>query len=122
MLTRRMPSTQNDCVATRNIRQRIYAVVERIPRGRVATYGQVARLAGMPGHARQVGYALAALPEAMQGVPWHRVINAQGGVSPRAAPGWDDVQRQLLRREGVAFDRAGRTSLTRFQWRPRSRS
>jgi methylated-DNA-protein-cysteine methyltransferase-like protein len=99
--------------------QRIYAVVRRIPRGRVATYGQVAFLAGLPGHARQVGYALAALPEASR-VPWHRVLNAQGGVSPRATPGWDGVQRQLLRGEGVAFDRAGRTSLARFQWQPRS--
>jgi methylated-DNA-protein-cysteine methyltransferase-like protein len=120
LLTSRTPAAQNGGVATPTLRQRIYAVVRRIPRGRVATYGQVARLAGLAGHARQVGYALAALPEAQQGVPWHRVINAQGGVSARAEPGWDDVQRQLLRREGVAFDRSGRTSLARFQWRPRS--
>src|SRR5262245_56163653 len=59
--------------------RRIYAVVERIPRGRVATYGHVARLAGMAGHARQVGYALHALrPD--EPVPWHRVINARGEV------------------------------------------
>ena len=102
-------------------RDRIYAVVRRIPRGRVATYGQVAFLAGLPGHARQVGYALAALAEGSR-VPWHRVLNAQGEVSLRGAPGWDDVQRQMLRREGVAFDRAGRTSLARFQWRPRRAS
>jgi len=99
--------------------QKIYAVVRRIPRGRVATYGQIAFLAGLAGHARQVGYALAALgPESR--VPWHRVINAQGRVSPRALPGWDGVQRQLLRREGVRFDREERVSLERFQWRPRS--
>lgn len=102
----------------RGPRQKIYAVVRRIPRGRVATYGQIARLAGLPGHARQVGYALAALPEDHD-LPWHRVINAQGGVSLRATPGWDDVQRQLLRREGVRFDAAGRTSLARYQWQPR---
>ena len=101
--------------------QRIYAVVRRIPRGRVATYGQIAKLAGMPGHARQVGYALAALTEDDR-VPWHRVLNAQGRISLRGAPGWDDVQRQLLRREGVAFDREGRTSLARFQWKPRGAS
>lgn len=100
--------------------ERIYAVVRRIPRGRVATYGQVAALAGLPGRARQVGYALHALPEGSR-VPWHRVINAQGRASPRAAPGWDDVQRQLLRREGVRFDHAGSTSLDRYQWRPRER-
>jgi methylated-DNA-protein-cysteine methyltransferase-like protein len=98
--------------------ERIYAVVRRIPRGRVATYGQVASLAGLPGRARQVGYALHALPDGDR-VPWHRVINAQGRVSPRAAPGWDDVQRQFLEKEGVRFDDAGRASLGRYQWQPR---
>ena len=97
---------------------RIYRVVRRIPRGRVATYGQVARLAGLAGHARQVGYALHALgPE--DEVPWQRVINARGGISPRAAPGWDGVQRQFLEREGVPFDAAGRVELARYGWRPR---
>ena len=99
--------------------EKIYAVVRRIPRGRVATYGQVGFLAGLTGQARQVGYALAALPQGSR-VPWHRVINAQGRVSPRALPGWDAVQRQLLRREGVRFDREARVSLERFQWRPQS--
>lgn len=97
---------------------RIYAEVRRIPRGRVATYGQIAGLAGLAGHARQVGYALHALgPESR--VPWHRVINARGGVSARAAPGHDRLQRDLLEREGVAFDAQDRASLARFQWRPR---
>ena len=64
---------------------RIYAVIRRIPFGKVATYGQVAELAGLPGHARQVGYALHALPSATA-VPWHRVINAAGTVSRRAVP------------------------------------
>lgn len=100
--------------------QRIYAVVRRVPRGRVATYGQVAALAGLPGRARQVGYALHALDEGER-VPWHRVINALGRVSARAEPGWDDVQRQLLSREGVRFDASGRTDLERFGWRPRPR-
>ena len=100
--------------------RRIYAVVERIPRGRVATYGQVARLAGMAGHARQVGYALHALrPD--EPVPWHRVINARGEVSPRAAPGWERIQRRELEREGVVFDARGRVSLDRYAWRPRAR-
>ncbi len=99
---------------------KIYAVVRRIPRGRVATYGQIATLAGLPGHARQVGYALHALPEA-DDVPWHRVINAQGRVSPRSAPGWDDVQRQFLEAEGVCFDTSGRTLLARYRWQPRAR-
>lgn len=100
---------------------RIYAVVRRIPRGRVATYGQVAELAGLPGHARQVGYALHALRDTGD-VPWHRVVNAQGRVSARSGPGWDDVQRQLLEREGIRFDAAGRIELATRRWRPRGRS
>ena len=101
--------------------RKIYAVVRRIPRGRVATYGQIAALAGLSGHARQVGYALHALPEA-ENVPWHRVVNAKGTVSPRAEPGWDGVQRQLLEREGIAFDDTGRIALASLQWQPRSRA
>lgn len=95
----------------------IYEVVSRIPSGRVASYGQVAALAGRPGHARQVGYALYALPEDSE-VPWHRVINARGEVSPRAEPGRDGYQRHLLEEEGVAFDSKGRADLGRFRWRP----
>jgi methylated-DNA-protein-cysteine methyltransferase related protein len=100
--------------------QRIYAIVRRIPRGRIATYGQVAVLAGLGGHARQVGYALHSL-DAGDRIPWHRVLNAQGRVSLRSEPGGDRVQRALLEREGVRFDAAGRADLTRFGWRPRSR-
>jgi methylated-DNA-protein-cysteine methyltransferase-like protein len=68
-----------------------------------------------------VGYALAGLSESND-VPWHRVINAAGRVSPRKEPGWDAVQRQLLTREGIRFDAAGRTSLSLHQWRPRARA
>jgi methylated-DNA-protein-cysteine methyltransferase related protein len=95
---------------------RIYAVVRRIPRGRVATYGQIAELAGLPGHARQVGYALHALPDGTT-VPWHRVLNAAGGLSPRAVPGAELTQRQLLEREGVPFNLRGRVPLERVRWR-----
>ena len=99
----------------------IYTVVRRIPRGRVATYGQVAALAGLPGQARLIGYALSALPD-HSGVPWHRVINAEGRVSlRREGPGGSIAQRLLLEREGVRFDRNGRTDLERFGWRPRPR-
>ena len=93
---------------------RIYDVVRRIPRGRVATYGQVAELAGLPGHARQVGYALHAL--AVDDVPWHRVINAQGRVSQRSDPGCDGYQRELLEGEGVEFNTRGQVPLERFRW------
>jgi methylated-DNA-protein-cysteine methyltransferase related protein len=98
-------------------REQIYAVVRLIPRGRVATYGQVAELAGLPGHARQVGYALAALPAGSR-VPWQRVINAAGMVSRRRMPGGELTQRQLLEREGVRFDGRGRVELTKLQWKP----
>jgi methylated-DNA-protein-cysteine methyltransferase-like protein len=100
-------------------RARIYALVRRIPRGRVATYGQIAELAGLHGHARQVGYALHALPAGSR-VPWHRVINAAGAVSLRAAPGDEVTQRQLLESEGIVFDARGRVPLARVRWRVRT--
>ena len=95
---------------------RIYAVVRRIPRGKVATYGQVATLAKLPGRARLVGYALAALPTGTT-VPWHRVINAQGMLSlERVMAGGGIVQRQRLEREGVHF--VGRkVPLKTYRWR-----
>lgn len=98
---------------------RIHQVVARIPEGRVATYGQVAVLAGLPGHARQVGYAMASLPDGSS-VPWQRVVNARGEVSPRAGdPGLaQGYQRHLLEEEGVVFDHHGRIDLGRFQWEP----
>jgi methylated-DNA-protein-cysteine methyltransferase-like protein len=91
-------------------------VVKQIPRGQVATYGQVAALAGAPRHARQVGYALYDLPAGTE-LPWHRVINARGEVSPRSEPGWDGFQRRLLVAEGVEF-RRGRVDLGRYRWEP----
>jgi methylated-DNA-protein-cysteine methyltransferase-like protein len=98
--------------------QRIYSVVKRIPRGRVATYGQVAGLAGLVNHARQVGYALQSLADD-DAVPWQRVVNAKGEISPRGHPYAVVQQRQMLEREGVAFDASGRIPLKRFLWRPR---
>ena len=98
--------------------ERIYAVVRRIPRGHVATYGQIARLAGLEGQARLVGYAMHALPTG-SAVPWHRVINARGMISLRRT-GDSLSQRMLLEREGIRFDAAGRTSLARFAWKPNS--
>jgi methylated-DNA-protein-cysteine methyltransferase-like protein len=96
--------------------QRIQAVVRRIPRGRVATYGQVATLAGFPGAARQVGYAMHALP-AHTTVPWHRVLNARGVIS---LPGGDGLSQRLrLEAEGIRFDARGRVKLAEVQWRPR---
>ena len=95
---------------------RIRSVVADIPRGHVATYGQVARLAGRPGHARQVGYALHNTPNHMA-LPWHRVINARGEISfPRGSSAYRR-QRRRLEAEGIEF-RGERVSLERYRWRP----
>ena len=97
---------------------RIYKIVSLIPFGQVATYGQIALLAGMPRHARQVGYALNKLNDSTD-LPWHRVINSKGEVSPRA---WCDnhlIQRILLEEENVSFDQHGRISLATFGWKPK---
>jgi len=96
---------------------RVYGVVKQVPAGRVATYGQVASLAGLGGHARLVGYALSALRDD-ESVPWHRVINARGEVSKRSDPYFEGIQRELLEREGVVADEAGRVALDRYRWRP----
>ena len=96
--------------------ERILAVVRRIPRGRVATYGQIAGLAGFPRQPRLVGYALR---HAEDGVPWHRVVNAEGRISVRAASESVSVQRAVLEAEGVRFDLTGRVDLRRQTWRPR---
>jgi methylated-DNA-protein-cysteine methyltransferase related protein len=99
----------------------IYKVVKKIPRGRVATYGQIAALAGMPRAARQVGYALRATPDNVK-IPWHRVVNAQGRVSMRLKDwqsGGDDLQKILLEAEGVEFDETGKINLKRYRWEPK---
>jgi methylated-DNA-protein-cysteine methyltransferase-like protein len=95
----------------------IYAVVSAIPRGKVATYGQVAELAGLPRRARMVGYALRELPKG-SGVPWHRVVNASGRVSLRGAPGSERIQKELLEEEGVVFDAGNKLSLRDVRWDP----
>jgi methylated-DNA-protein-cysteine methyltransferase-like protein len=90
-------------------------VVRRVPRGRIVTYGQVARMAGRPGAARMVGWALHSLPEGSR-VPWHRVINARGAISSRGVPLAEEIQRQLLLREGIGFSDKGRIDLERYRW------
>ena len=94
---------------------RIYRVVGKIPKGRVATYGIVARLAGRPGAARTVGWALSALPEEND-VPWWRVINAAGRISLAAHDHNAVLQRALLLREGVRFAPGGAVSLGSYGW------
>ncbi len=98
--------------------ERIYAVVRQIPRGQVATYGQVAELAGLVGKPRLVGYALYRV-DMTSDVPWHRVINAKGEISQSPLRyGNDYRQRSLLEDEGIAFDQGGRLDLGQYRWRP----
>lgn len=99
-----------------------YAVIRTIPRGRVLTYGDVARLAGRPTSARRVGYALYCVSD--RKVPWWRVLNARGEISLRthSFPGGpEEEQRFLLVREGIALDEQGRVDLARYRYKPRIR-
>lgn len=95
----------------------LIAVVRRVPYGRVATYGMVSELAGYPGQPRLAGYALR---HADDSVPWHRIVNARGEISPRARSDSVHLQRKLLEMEGIEFDERGRIELKRFRWRPRA--
>jgi methylated-DNA-protein-cysteine methyltransferase-like protein len=98
----------------------IYAIVRQVPRGKVATYGQIARIAGRCS-AQMVGFALASLAayrerQDFEEVPWQRIINVKGKVSPHGFGMGDYVQRQLLEEEGVEFDSEGVIDLERYGW------
>ena len=95
--------------------ERIWAAVTAIPAGKVATYGQVAERADLPGRARLVGRAMRELPEHSP-VPWFRVIGAGGRISERGSPDSEEEQRLLLEDEGVEFSATGRIDLARFGW------
>lgn len=98
---------------------RVYAVVKQIPRGRVASYGQVARLIGAPRSARYVGYALRANPAPgvdAESIPCHRVVFKYGSMATGFAFGGPGVQRSMLEAEGVGFDVEGRVLMDSFQW------
>ncbi len=97
--------------------QAILMIVRQIPKGKVATYGQIARLAGIPKNARQVGSVLRRL-ESNSGIPWHRVVNAKGEISVRKAGEYTDYQHELLVSEGVVFRSPNRISLADFGWAP----
>lgn len=96
--------------------EKIYRVVSLVPKGRVASYGQIARLVGKPRHARHVGFALAATPESIK-IPWHRIVSAKGEIRIQAKQGYDEYQRLLLEDEGVEFGIGGKIDMTRFQWK-----
>lgn len=96
----------------RRLVERIYLVVSQVPRGMVASYGDVAAVVGEGCDARGVGYALNELPKGrQQEIPWQRIINSTGGISTRGR-----VQRALLEAEGVAFDARDRVDMARFRW------
>lgn len=99
----------------RNFQARVKAIIRRIPYGRVATYGQIALLAGKPHAARQVGRILRSSSE-QDRLPWHRVINSTGRISLPDRTGYL-VQKQLLLQEGVRFNAADRIDLERYGWR-----
>jgi len=94
--------------------EQIYAVVRQVPHGRVTTYGAVARILGSC-TARMVGYAMAATPEG-SGVPWQRVINSQGKISPHGYGYGSTIQRQLLEDEGIPFEPGDKIDLTKYGW------
>jgi methylated-DNA-protein-cysteine methyltransferase-like protein len=98
---------------------RVKSIIKAIPRGRVATYAQVAALAGNHRAARQVVRVLHASSEKDR-LPWHRVINSRGGISLEKGRGFEE-QKRLLIREGVRIDGRGRVDLEEFQWEPESR-
>lgn len=97
----------------------IYEQVRRVPRGRVATYGQIARLAGIPKGARIVGYALHANPEPGI-IPCHRIVNREGRLSPAFAFGGVNMQEKLLRDEGVEIEN-GYVDIEKYVWRPQEK-
>ena len=99
--------------------QAVHQLVSLVPYGKVASYGQIARLIGYPNHARHVGKALAKLPQESN-IPWHRIVNAKGEVSPRsqwgANAGNEFAQRIMLEEEGIEFSPQGRIYLKQFLW------
>ncbi|HEV8484894.1 MAG TPA: MGMT family protein [Blastocatellia bacterium] len=99
--------------------EKIYRMVLRIPRGRVMTYGQIARLLDDRFSPRLVGWAMHATPSDGRDIPWHRVINSRGSISTgRVITHQPDLQRLLLEAEGVVFNEGGRCDLAVFQWSP----
>lgn len=100
-----------------DINHRIWQVVALIPSGKIATYGDVARQAGLPGAARRVGRALRALPGDTR-IPWHRVIGAQGKISLPEDSTSHHTQRERLEAEGIFFRASGRLDMEKFRWQP----
>ena len=105
----------SDFIITPAFRQAVYNVVAKIPRGKVATYGQVAELAGMPGAAREVGLIMSRV-KAEQNLPCQRVVNKTGTLSPDYAFGGQVRQQSMLMEEGIRFTADGRIDMEHYRW------
>jgi methylated-DNA-protein-cysteine methyltransferase related protein len=97
-----------------NNKEKIWQIVHQIPKGKVASYGQIAKLAGLPGYARYVGYTMKSLPGGTK-LPWYRVVNAQGRISFKPGTKQYLLQKSLLEKEGIVFVK-GEFSLRHYGW------
>lgn len=95
--------------------KRVYNIVSKIPKGKIATYGQIAFMLGEPRSARIVGWALRKVPDDMN-IPCHRVVNKSGELSPDYVFGSSDIQRYLLKSEGIVFKKDGRINIEKYLW------
>lgn len=116
---RRTEASRSDRTRRAGFFGAVYALVRRIPRGKVATYGQIARLLGAPRSARVVGWAMHGNPHGAR-VPWQRVVQRGGSLSPAVCPADPGRQRRLLEREGVTFLLDGRIDMAAHRWTPGS--
>jgi methylated-DNA-protein-cysteine methyltransferase-like protein len=103
-----------------SLKDKVYALVKKIPKGKVSTYGDLAAFAGHPRGAREVGWALNALPADTE-LPWWRVINSQGKISPRSGDDLGAIEHQAtpLRKDKVSISKEGKIDLTKHRWKPR---
>ncbi len=111
------PNLQRHMRMTETFFERVWSVAAKVPRGKVTTYGVIARALGSPGAARTVGWAMRAAPAGSH-LPCHRVVNATGALSPEDAFGGAGIQQSLLESEGITFDTQGRVDLKRHLWIP----
>lgn len=101
-----------------SFRERVYELVLRIPAGRVMSYGSVARVLGAGYDARAIGNVMHATPDDERAIPWHRVINSQGGCSTAGLTTPPDLQQRLLEAEGLVFNEKGRCDIAKYLWTP----
>jgi methylated-DNA-protein-cysteine methyltransferase-like protein len=99
-------------------RERVYQLVLRIPSGRLMTYGSIAQILGAGYDARAIGNIMHATPDDGRAIPWHRVINAQGGLSTAGLTSPPDLQQRLLEAEGITFNEKGRCKIATYLWTP----